>query len=328
MKYRTIGDGDRSIRVSNLCLGTMLYGWRTDEDTAFAILDRYVERGGTWLDTANNYGDWDWPEGGWTGAGRISEGVLGRWLASRGTRDGVTVATKLGAARRDPTRPLNDTNFEGLSPAVVARQARESLAALGIDRIDLLYGHVDDLDTPLADTVGAFGKLQAEGLVGLTGISNVTLWRVLEAREEAARQGVAPYAAVQQSFTYAYPTPDPDRTNLASPELLSFARSTGVPGRPSLTVVAYSPLLQGAYTRPDKPLWNGWDHPTTRARIAALHDVGRELGATPNQVAIAWILAQDVVPLVGASSVAQLDEALDAVDLTLDDELLARLDAV
>ena len=328
MKYRTIGDGDQSIRVSALCLGTMLYGWRTDEETAFAILDRYVERGGTWLDTANNYGDWDWPEGGWTGAGRVSEPVLGRWLASRGTRERVTIATKLGAARRDPTRRLDSTNFEGLSAEVVARQARESLQALGVDRIDLLYGHVDDLDTPLAETVGAFGKQQAEGLVGLTGISNVTLWRVLEAREEAARQGVAPYAAVQQAFTYAYPTPDPGRTNVASPELLSYARSTGVPSRPSLTVVAYSPLLQGAYTRADKPLWGGYDHPTTRARIAALHDVGREIGATPNQVAIAWILAQDVVPLVGASTVAQLDEALDAVDLTLDDELLARLDAV
>ncbi|ACZ32019.1 aldo/keto reductase [Xylanimonas cellulosilytica DSM 15894] len=330
MRYRTIGSGDNAFEASALCLGTMLYGWRTDEETSFAILDRYVERGGTFLDTANNYGDWEWPEGGWKGAGRISEAVLGRWLTARGprARDQVRIATKLGAARKDSTRPLSYSNFEGLSQQVVATSARESLRLLGIDRIDLLYGHVDDRETPLAETVGAFGKLQAEGLVGVTGISNVSLWRVVEAREEAARQGIDPYAVVQQNFTYAYPTPKAERFNWASPELLSYAASTGVPGRPALTVVGYSPLLQGAYTRSDKPLFGGYDHPTTHARVQALHDVGRELGATPNQVVIAWILAQDVVPLVGASTVAQLDEALDAVDLDLGEEVLARLDAV
>jgi aryl-alcohol dehydrogenase-like predicted oxidoreductase len=229
MKYRMIGDGDRAFEASALCLGTMLMGSRTDETTSFAILDRFVEAGGTFLDTANNYNFWN------GGYGRESEDLLGRWLASRGTRDQVRIATKLGAAKKDPALPLSTTpptNYQGLSPEVIAHEARESLRHLGVERIDLLYGHVDDLETPLADTVGAFGKLQAEGLVGLTGISNVSLWRVVEAREEALRQGVDPYAAVQQHLTYAYPTPDPGRLNWASPELLDYARSTGVPGRP------------------------------------------------------------------------------------------------
>nr|MCH1921921.1 aldo/keto reductase [Shewanella ferrihydritica] len=92
---------------------------------------------------------------------------------------------KVGAAPRDPDRPFSPANFEGLGAETIAREAHESLRHLGVDHLDLLYGHFDDRDTPLAETVGAFGKLQAEGSVGLTGISNVALWRVVEARAEA-----------------------------------------------------------------------------------------------------------------------------------------------
>lgn len=327
MRYRTIGDGDQAIEVSTLALGTMFMGTRTDEETSFAILDRFVEAGGTFLDTANNYNAWV------GGYGRDSEDVVGRWLASRGTRDEVRIATKLGAAKKDPNLPLSTTpptNYQGLAAETVDREAHESLRHLGVDTIDVLYGHVDDRDTAIAETVAAFGKLQAEGVVGLTGISNVSLWRVVEAREEALRQGVAPYSLVQQNYTYAYPTPDPDRINWASYELLDYARSTGAPDRPSLTVVAYSPILQGAYVRPDKPLWDGFDHPTTRERVRVLHEVAAEIGATPNQVVLAWLLGGDtpVIPLIGASTVEQLDELLGAVDLELGDDVRARLDAV
>lgn len=328
MQYRTLGHGDRAIEVSTLCLGTMHMGTRTDEATSFAILDRFLEAGGTFLDTANNYNAWG------AGYGRDSEDVVGRWLADRGVRDRMRVATKLGAAKKDPALPLSNTpptNFQGLGADVVEREAHESLSHLGVDRIDVLYGHVDDRETPLAETVGAFGKLQAEGVVGLSGISNVTLWRVVEAREEALRQGVPPYAVVQQHLSYAYPTPRTDRRNWASPELLDYAASTGAgTGRPALAVVAYSPLLQGAYVRSDKPLFDGYDHPTTHARVRALHEVAAELGATPHQVALAWLLGGDVpvIPVTGAASVEQLDELLGAADLVLDPALRARLDAV
>jgi aryl-alcohol dehydrogenase-like predicted oxidoreductase len=327
MQYRTIGDGDRALEVSTLCLGTMFLGTRTDEETSFAILDRFVEAGGTFIDTANNYNAWV------GGHGRDSEDLIGRWLASRGARDQVRLATKLGAAKKDPALPLSNTpptNFQGLSAEVIDREAHESLRHLGVDHVDVLYGHVDDLDTPLAETVAAFGKLQAEGVVGLSGISNAALWRVVEARDEAQRQGVTPYSLVQQNLTYAYPSPDPGRRSWASPELLDYAGSTGVPGRPSLTVVAYSPLLQGAYVRPDKPLFAGFDHPTTHARIRTLHEVAAELGATPHQVVLAWLLGGEVpvLPVIGASSVEQLDELLGAADLDLPATLRARLDAV
>jgi len=327
MRYRTLSDGRTSFEVSTLSLGTMWMGTRTDEETSFAILDRYVEAGGTFLDTANNYNSWN------GGHGRDSEDLIGRWLRSRGVRDQVRIATKLGAAKKDPSLPLSGTpptNYQGLAAETVAWEAYESLRHLGVDRLDVLYGHVDDLDTPLAETVGAFGKLQAEGVVGITGISNVALWRVVEAREEAQRQGVAPYGVVQEQLSYLYPTPDPDRHNWASPELLDYARSTGTAERPPLAVTVYSPLLQGALVRDDKELWEGYGHPTSLERRRVLQDVARQIGATPNQVALAWLLGGPVpvVPVIGPSTVAQLDELLGAADLDLDPEVRARLDAV
>jgi aryl-alcohol dehydrogenase-like predicted oxidoreductase len=326
MQYRTLDNGHTAFEVSTLCLGTMFMGTRTDEETSFAILDRFVEAGGTFIDTANNYNAWV------GGHGRDSEDVLGRWLASRGNRDGLRIATKLGAAKKDPNLPLSNTpptNYQGLSASTVDREARESLRHLGIEHIDVLYGHVDDLETPLEETVGAFGKLVDEGIVGIPGISNVALWRVVEARETAARLGVAPYGAVQQSYSYVYPRPQPIRTNWASPELLDYARSTGAADRPGLTVMAYSPLHQGVFTRDDKPLRDGADHAGSHERIAVLRAVAAEIGATPNQVALAWLLGGEVpvIPVFGASSVAQLDEALGAADLVLDEETRARLDA-
>lgn len=338
MRYRMLDNGHTSFEVSALCLGTMWMGTRTDEETSFAILDRFVDAGGTFLDTANNYNAWV------GGYGRDSEDLLGRWLASRGNREGVRVATKLGAAKRNPDKPLADTaptNFQGLSAGVIAKEGRESLRHLGVDRIDVLYGHVDDRATPLEETVTALGKLVDAGDVGIPGISNVALWRLVEAREAQARLGVAPYGAVQQQYSYVYPRPRPivtspgsaelvtyKATSWATPELLDYAASTGVDGRPGLTVMAYSPLHSGVYARmADRSLRDGTDHASSRERVRLLRKVAAEIGATPNQVALAWLLGgeQPVIPVIGVSSVAQLDELLGAVDLTLDDEIRERL---
>jgi aryl-alcohol dehydrogenase-like predicted oxidoreductase len=316
MRYTTIGDGEAAFEVSTLALGAMGFGTTTDEETSFAILDRFLEAGGTFIDTANNYNAWV------GGHGRDSEDVLGRWIASRGVRDQIRIATKLGAAKKDPSKPLSDTpprNFQGLGADVVDREARLSLRHLGVDRIDVLYGHVDDRETPIPETVGAFGKLHAEGLIGLSGISNVATWRLVEAHAEAARQGVPAYSVVQQRHSYLFPPPVPPRTNWVNADLLDYAAASGVDGRPSVTVVAYSPLEQGALVRDDKPLYGGTDHEGSRERIATLREVARDLGATPVQVALAWLMggATPVIPLVGPSSVEQLDEILGAADLDL-----------
>lgn len=326
MQYRTVSNGTTSFDVSTLCLGTMFFGTRVDTATSLEILDRFADAGGTFVDTANNYNAWV------GGHGRDSEDVLGTWIRRRGGQGDVRVATKLGAAKKDPALPLQNvepTNFQGLSAEVVARETRLSLQHLGVDRIDVLYGHVDDRRTPIAETVAAFGHLQREGLVGISGISNVALWRLIEARDEALRQGVDPYGLVQQGYSYVYPSPGAGRTNDVSVELLDYVAACGSDGRPPLTITAYSPLHQGAFTRDDKPMWAPMRHASNRERVRALHDVAAEIGATPNQVALAWLLggAVPVIPVVGISTVAQLEEALAAADLVLDADVRARLDA-
>jgi aryl-alcohol dehydrogenase-like predicted oxidoreductase len=333
MQYCTISNGTTSFEVSTLCLGTMFFGTRTDTTTSLEILDRFADAGGTFVDTANNYNAWV------GGHGRDSEDVLGQWIRRRGGLGDVRLATKLGAAKKDPSLPLQNvepTNFQGLSAEVVAREARLSLQHLGVDRLDVLYGHVDDRETPIAETVAAFGQLQREGLVGISGISNVALWRLIEARDEALRQGVDPYGVVQQGYSYVYPSPGVGRTNDVSVELLDYVESLAsgaaaaadADGRPPLTITAYSPLHQGAFTRDDKPMWAPMRHASNRERVRTLHDVATEIGATPNQVALAWLLGAEVpvIPVVGISSVAQLEEALAASELVLDADVRARLD--
>jgi aryl-alcohol dehydrogenase-like predicted oxidoreductase len=323
MHYRTLSDGRTSFDVSTICLGSMNFGTLTEEDTARAILDRFVERGGTFIDAANNYNVWA------GGHGRDSEDVLGRWLRDRGTRDGVRLTSKLGAAPKDPSKPLTPANFEGLSAEVIRRQAPESAKHLGVDRIDVLYGHADDRTVPLAETIGAFEELRSDGLIGIAGISNVPTWRLVEAREEAVRQGVAPYGVVQQQYGYLQPTPRLGDDGFVTPDLLGYAASTGTPDRPPLTITAYSPLHQGGIARLDAPLPAALDHPTSHARRALLHETAAEIGATPVQVALAWLLGGEVpvIPVIGVESVAQLDEAVDAVDLVLDRSVRERLDA-
>jgi aryl-alcohol dehydrogenase-like predicted oxidoreductase len=325
MKYRTIGTDPATRReVSVLALGAMLFGSVTDEETSFAVLDRYAEAGGNFIDTSDNYAFWI--DG---GQGGQSEELLGRWRRSRGVGDEVVIATKLGARPLAPGTGYVD-NPEGLSAKVIREAAERSRERLGMQRLDLLYAHIEDRTVPLRETVEGFAALVAEGTVGLLGVSNHAVWRVERARALAAAAGLPGYEVLQYQHSHLRPRTDmpddlfPDGSlGHAGPELLSYLRA-----EPDLTLVAYSPLLTGAYTRPDKPLPADYDHPGTPPRLAALAEVARETGATVNQVVLAWQMggALPVIPLAGASSVAQLEENLAAVDLELTADQRARLD--
>lgn len=325
MKYRTIGTGAGGRRVSVLALGAMLFGTLTDEKTSFAVLDRYVEAGGNFIDTSDNYAFWVGGD-----VGGQSEALLGRWRRSRGVGDEVVIATKLGAAPLALGTGYVD-NAEGLSAKAVREAAERSRERLGVDRLDLLYAHIEDRTVPLAETVEAFGTLVAEGTVGLLGASNHAIWRVERARALAAAAGVPGYEVLQYQHSHLRPRFDmpsdlfeDGSLGHAGAELLSYLRA-----EPGLTLVAYSPLLAGAYTREDKPLPPDYDHPGTPARLAVLREVAKETGASVNQVVLAWQIggALPVIPLAGASSVAQLEENLAAVDLDLTEDQRARLDA-
>jgi aryl-alcohol dehydrogenase-like predicted oxidoreductase len=297
----------------------MYFGTTVGEERAFAVLDRFLDAGGTFIDTANTYSFWV-PGG----TGVESEELLGRWLASRGVRDRVVLATKVGALP-DPPGASWPEHAEGLSHAVVRTQAEASLRRLGTDHLDVYYAHIEDRRTPLHDTVSAFASLVTDGLVRVSGCSNHAAWRVAQAREIARARGLPGFTCVQQRHTYLRPRPGADfgANPHISDEMLDYARS-----EPDLTVLGYSVLLSGAYTRSDRPLPEQYDHEDSRRRLAVLAEVARELGATPNQVVLAWLLGGDppVLPVLGVSSVEQLDECLGALDVVLDDEQRRRLD--
>ncbi|WP_406467105.1 aldo/keto reductase [Streptomyces hirsutus] len=325
MKYRAIGSDPRTRReVSVLALGAMLFGSVTDEKTSFAVLDRYVEAGGNFIDTSDNYAFWT--DG---GQGGQSEALLGRWRRSRGVGDEIVVATKLGARPLAPGTSYTD-NPEGLSAKVIRESAERSRERLGTDRLDLLYAHIEDHAVPLRETVEGFAGLVAEGTVGLLGASNHAVWRVERARALAAAAGLPGYEVLQYQHSYLRPRADlpedlfPDGSlGHAGAELLTYLRAD-----PRLALVAYSPLLKGAYARPER-LPGDYDHPGTPARLKVLHEVARETGASAGQVVLAWQLGHElpILPLAGVSSVAQLEENLAAVDLELSPEQRDRLDA-
>ncbi|WP_405796775.1 aldo/keto reductase [Streptomyces sp. NBC_01506] len=320
MRQRRIG-GPTGPLASALCLGTLPFGSTVDEKTSFAILDRFTEAGGNLIDTANSYVFW-LPGS----TSDESETTVGRWLASRGLRDDVLISTKAGARPTVPGTGLETA--EGLSAGAISRAAAGSLRRLGIERIDLYWTHIEDRSVPLEETLGTLHELVKGGQVSVIGASNHTAWRTAQARDLSRANGWAAYTCVQQRQSYLQPRFDiglPESAHRhVTPELLDYVRS-----EPDLTLMAYSALISGAYTRTDKPLPPAYDHPGTAARLAVLREVADELGASPNQVVLAWLMGADpaVLPIVGVSSVAQLDEVLGALEVSLPAELRARLDA-
>ncbi|MFI0715821.1 aldo/keto reductase [Streptomyces inhibens] len=319
MHYRTLGGG-QGPRISAVCLGALPFGTTVDERTSFAILDRFAEAGGTFLDTANNYACWV------PGAtGDESELLLGRWLRSRGAAGRTVLATKVGA-RPDPARgPEWPANAEGLGAPTVRAALQGSLRRLGTDRVDLYYAHIEDRGVPLEETVEALAGLVQDGVVGTLGAGNHRTWRLAEARHTAAGRGLPGFRAVQQRHTYLRPRRGlpPDLQVETDEELLDYAAA-----HPDLTPVGYGTLMGGAYSRADRPLPERYDHPGSVARLRVLAEVAAECGATVNQVVLAWLMGGPVpvVPVLGVSSVGQLDESLAALDLRLDPVQRARLD--
>jgi aryl-alcohol dehydrogenase-like predicted oxidoreductase len=214
-------------------------------------------------------------------------------------------------------------HWQGLGAKTIQEDAETSLRQLGVERLDLYYAHIDDRATPQEETVDALATLAERGTVGLLGASNHATWRIERARAIARAGGRPAYSCVQQEHSYLLPWPDPGQVNLVSEELVDYAAAE------DLTLLAYSPLLKGVYARPGEAPMPGYDHPTNRARLAVLREVAAELGATPAQVVLAWLMRGEppMIPVVGASTVAQLEELLGAVDLRLDGEVRKRLDA-
>ncbi|WP_322042341.1 aldo/keto reductase [Paraburkholderia sp. J67] len=293
----------------SLVLGAGGFGDTLDREQSFAILDAFIEAGGQAIDTADAYSVW---VPGHTGG--ESESILGDWLASRGTRNRVTIATKVG----------NKPDRAGLSRENITRAIDESLVRLRTDRVDLYYAHRDDPDQPQEEVLSAFDELVRAGKVREIGASNFTADRLRSAAAIAAREGFTPYAVAQDHYNLVEREPE-----LA---LLPTIAELGIVEVP-WGGLAHG-FLAGAYGQGDAvpPPWTGlvamyW----ADARKADLLDLLKDLAAahrvSPAAIALAWLAAQPAVaaPVSAALSVQQLTELLQAASVQLTTGELAQL---
>ncbi|TDC07052.1 aldo/keto reductase [Streptomyces sp. 8K308] len=300
------------LRVSPLCLGGNVFGWTADETDSFAVLDAYAEAGGNFLDTADSYTAWI--EG---NSGGESETIIGRWLASRGNRDAIVVATKVGA----------HPDFKGLAAPTVKRAAEESLRRLGTDHIDLYYTHFDDESVEVSEIVTVLDDLVREGKVREIGASNISPARLEASLDFAARENKARYVAIQPHYNLV-------SRDTYEGELAAVAARHGLAAMPYFALAAG--FLTGKY-RPDTDVASARagraaEHLATergRRVLATLDEVAAAHSAEVATVALAWLAAQPTVaaPIASARTLSQLPALLAVADLTLTDAELAALTA-
>ena len=306
------GIGRTDLEVFPLCLGGNVFGWTADEATSFALLDAYTAAGGNFVDTADSY-----PQRADGCQGGESETIIGRWLARRGRRDDVIIATKVGQSRHHP----------GLSPATIRSAAEASLRRLGTGHIDLYYAHEDDPATPLADTVAALDSLVQEGKVRYVAASNYSAPRLAAALASAQQHRLASFVALQVHYNLVHR--DEYESDLAA-----------LCQREGLSCIAYSALADGFLTgkyRPDHalPVSERAEDAATYltdsglAVLGALDTVAERSDTPIAAVALAWLAAQPTVaaPLASARTPRQLQDLLQAPDLKLSADDLALLNA-
>lgn len=302
--------GNTDLQVSALAMGSDVLGSKIDQEKTFRLLDYYAGEGGNFIDTGNFYASW------LPGCkGGESETVIGAWMKSRGNRDKIVVSSKLAF-----DYPGCDG---GLSAAEIERECEKSLRRLQTDHLDLYYAHRDDRDITQEETMAAFDRLIKMGKVRALGASNLTVWRIARANAVARINNLTPYSVVQQRYTYLRPRHGADfgPQIVIGSELKDFALSEGI------ALIAYSVLLQGAYTRTERELPAQFAGPESDERLAEIADIAKKVGRSINQVIIAWMRQSrpSVLPIIAGSKVDQLKENIAALDLQLTEEQMQRL---
>lgn len=302
--------GNSGADVSQMCLGTMYFGSKTDPEMSIKLLDTYHEAGGTFLDSANKYACWI--EG---CSGGESEELIGKWMKERGNRHEMFVATKMGFVHPPDVE-------KGLEGWKIIQECEKSLKRLQVETIDLFYAHCDDRNTPMEESLEAFDQLVKDGKVRYIGASNFLSWRLEQSHWISKQNNWAEYQCIQQAHTYIRPMPgqwNPERES--GKELFDYCISRNV------TLLAYCPLRQGAYTRADRPIpWPGAD---TDARLQILNTIAKEKNATANQIVLSWMMHSNppVIPIMAASTEDQMLENIDSLQLKLSADDMQRLDS-
>jgi aryl-alcohol dehydrogenase-like predicted oxidoreductase len=307
MLYRNLGR--TGLKVAAFCLGGNTFGRMTDQPQSEAVLDAFVEAGGNFVDTSDSYSN---------GA---SETVLGRWMQARGNRQKVVIASKVCS-------PMGDgPNDRGLSRQHIMDGIEASLRRLQTDYVDLYQSHRDDPDAPLEETLHAFDDLVRQGKVRYIACSNYRAWRLAKALGISARDGVARYESVQPLYNLFF-------RDQYERELEGLCREEQV------GVITYSSLgsgfFSGKYRRdqalPETPRAGGVERQYFNERgwriLDAVQSVAAERGATPSQVALAWIVQRPGItaPIASATSPEQIRELLGCLELDLDAAALGLLD--
>lgn len=300
--------GQTGVQVSSLCLGAMYFGSRNDAGTSHRLLDQYVDAGGNFIDTANIYSHW--VEG---FRGGESETLLGEWMKARGNRDRVFLASKVGFGYGDVPKRLLASDIQ--------QECDKSLKRLQVDTIDLYYAHVDDRTTPLEESLEALNRLVDAGKVRFIGASNYLAWRLEQAHWISETRGWAQFCCVQQHYTFLKLRGGMNVAPqvMANDDLLDYVANSG------LTLLAYSVLQSGAYTRPERGFRKELQTPDNGKRLETLETVAGETGATVNQVILKWMMNHSVIPLIAASSSDQLAENIGALDVSLTSDQMDRL---
>jgi aryl-alcohol dehydrogenase-like predicted oxidoreductase len=294
---RTLAPG---FDVFPLALGTNVFGWTADAAQSHAVLDQYVARGGNLIDTSDSYSFWA-PGN----SGGESESIIGDWLARRGDRDDLVIATKVSQHPR----------FSGMAPGTVNAAVEESLRRLKTDVIDIYYAHFDDPSTPLVESIAAMSGLVDAGKIRAIGISNYAPERVAEWLDITEREGFHRPVALQPQYSLVERGIEEDLVPLALEH--------------EIGILPYYVLARGFLTGKyaDGAVV---DSPRAAAASAYLNPLGRRVlahGAQPATVALAWVAAQPGVtaPIASARSVDQLPALLAHVDLDLTDAELRLL---
>ncbi len=314
MKYVTLPQTD--LTVSRVALGSSMIGSRIDHDSSFALLDAFVEAGGTFIDTAHVYANWA------PGPRNISEKTIGAWLKETGSRERLVIATKGGHPE-----PGHD-RISRLSPAEIVTDLDESLDCLGVTYVDFYWLHRDDLNRPAGEMLEVVNEQAALGKIRYFGCSNWQPERIREANVYAAAHHLRPFAASQIFWSLAIPNPGVVAWDHASmdEEAEVFYATAG------MSVHAFTSQARGFFTKAaagglaalSPQLRRDFENPPTLARLERAQQVAHDLGTTVTAIVLASITGRPFVgvPILGCVNVEQLNDSLGDIDLTLSPESL------
>ncbi len=318
MAVKHVRLGQHGVLVSNLCLGTMNFGWVTTEEESFRIMDRALELGINFFDTADVYG--------WSVEHGTTEEIIGRWFAQGGgRRNAVVLATKVyNPVTRKANLPEPNSDGRNLSAVKIRKHCEGSLKRMQTDWIDLYQMHHVDRDCPWDETWQAFGALVNQGKVAYVGSSNFAGWDIATACQEAGKRAMSGLASEQSIYHLD--------NRMVELEVIPACRHYG------LGLIPWSPLggglLGGALQKAAAGRRMSDDFASQvekkRPQLEAYESLCRTLGEEPATVALAWLLHNPAVtaPIIGPRTIEQLESAVRATEITLDATVLARLDEI